>query len=190
MKREDNRGFTLIELIVVIAIMSVLMAASALSLTLISRQRVSNAATSTKQMLQLAQTYARSKNVCFVRAVGTDDGGANFDVFTRDTASPVGKEKYGNGPAEVHKQISTTVVYSPKEKLGDETAEIPVELTAGQTIDIEFERSTGGFKLVTIPDGSGAEGYPVKIKFSNGSKTAILYLATWTGVITYETEIN
>jgi len=59
--KKDNRGLTLIELIVVIAIMAIMIAVSGFSLSMISHKRVSNNALSIKQAIQIAQTYNKSQ---------------------------------------------------------------------------------------------------------------------------------
>lgn len=177
--RKNNQGITLIELIVVIAIMMVLTASFAVSLTLISRQRVSNAASSTKSMLQLAQTYSKSKDECVVQITGRSDGGAESSIFTYDSE---GNLKLGNGPTEINKKITTIVKYDNGTS---------VTLSSGVTVEIKFNRTTGGFEKVQIPGAAdGTEAYPIQIVFTNGTKESVLDLATNTGVITYEAHTN
>lgn len=182
-EKNSNKGFTLIELIVVVAIMAILTGAFAMSFTLVSRQRVANAASSTKQMLQLAQTYSKSKNVCFVKIVGSSDGGANLYIYTRDSASPEGSEEYGDGPAEINRRITTKITYTSV----DGSSAVVKTVMPGEEYRIEFDRSTGGFKEVTLP-GATTTYYPTQIDFTNGQKTSTLYLATYTGVVTYKNQ--
>lgn len=182
-KIENNKGITLIELIVVIAIMAVLTASFAVSLTLISRQRVSNAGSSMKSMLQLAQTYSKSKDECVLKIIGQSEGGAEVSIFTYDKD---GNEKLGSGPTDVNKNITTQIKYKDK---SDPTIEYMVTVSSGVTAEIRFVRSTGGFEAVAVPgQASSISAYPVQIIFTNGEKETTLDLATNTGVITYESQ--
>ena len=64
---EKNKGVTLIELIVVIGIMGVVAGLIGLSLVVVSRQKVSSAASDIKGQFQTAQTIALSKDDCYVK---------------------------------------------------------------------------------------------------------------------------
>lgn len=173
--KSNNKGLTLIELIVVIAVMMVLTAAFAVSFTLISRQRVSNAASSTKSTIQLAQTYAKSRGSCYMTIEGTDDG-SNTYIWTVDgDGNPI----LGNGPNNINKNITTKIQFSNGEIL---------ELTDGVTVQINFNRSTGGFLETTNPK-TGNTSVPMKIIFTNGEKESTLFLAEKTGLVVYESQM-
>lgn len=72
--KKDNKGVTLIEVIVVVAIMGVMVGALGYSWTMVSHQKVSNNALSIKQSIQLAQTYNKSQG-------NSDDIGAANDLI-------------------------------------------------------------------------------------------------------------
>lgn len=173
--KSNNKGITLVELIVVIAVMAVLTAAFAVSFTLISRQRVSNAASSTKSTIQLAQTYAKSRGSCYMTIEGTDDG-SNTYIWTVDgDGNPV----LGNGPNNINKNITTKVQFDNGEV---------VELTDGVVVKINFNRATGGFEKSTNPV-TGNDATPMKIIFTNGEKESTLFLAAKTGLVVYESQM-
>lgn len=181
--RKNNNGFTLIELIVVLAIMAILTGASAISFSLISRQRVSNASYATKQMLQLAQTYTKTRDNCVVQLEGTPDRGVNGYIYIFDNSEADDESKWhvGNGPSNINKKITTEVVYELKTG-GTKKITVDTDTYA----KIMFDRATGGYILVTIKDGATTfEGYPQEIIFSNGEKKSSLILARETGVVTY-----
>lgn len=189
MKSNNNKGFTLIELIVIIAIMAVLTGSFAVSLTLISRQKVANAGNSMKQMLQLAQTYTRSKDCCLVAIEGSSNGDSNVYIYTydKDDENDQSKWKLGNGPSTINKKITTIVEY-------DDGTQVPI--SDGVTVSIFFDRATGGFKKSPIPGTSDGDplnpqplkAYPKSIIFTNGTKSTKLTLAKHTGVITFESQ--
>ncbi|MGN0164977.1 MAG: Tfp pilus assembly protein FimT/FimU [Lachnospiraceae bacterium] len=181
--KKNNQGITLIELIVVIAIMAVLTASFAVSLTLISRQKVSNAANSTKSLLQLAQTYSKSKDRCLVRFTGFSDGSSEVSIYTYDTEDNL---KMGNGPTDINKNINVVIKYED-----NSGATYEVTVASGVSADIKFNRSTGGFDQVQVPgEADGTLATPVQIRFTNGEKVSVLDLATNTGVVTFESQTN
>lgn len=174
--RSKNQGVTLVELIVIIAIMAVFVSIVGLRLSLISRQRTTNAANTTKSMMQMAQTYAKSKADCILKIKGRSDGGAELTVETYDTSDNL---RVGNGAREIHRQITVIVDY-------DDGSSVTV--SSGTEVVIQFDRKTGGFKEVEIPDSGGLKATPEKLTFTNGDKTSVLILAKNTGVVTFEAQ--
>lgn len=174
-KKSNNQGITLIELIVVVAIMMLFVSIVGMRVSMISRQRTTNAANSVKSMMQMAQTYAKSKDECILKIAGKSDG-AEITIETYDSK---GNLRVGNGPKEIHRQISVIVDYD---------SGASVTLSDGVDIIIQFDRKTGGFKEVEIPGSGGTMATPEKITFTNGSKTTALVLAKNTGVITFEAQ--
>lgn len=172
----DNKGMTLIELVVIIAIMAVLTASFAVSITLISKQRVSNAANGMKSTIQLAQTYAKSRGSCYITIEGTSDNGSNSYIWTLDDD---GNPVIGNGPNNINKKITTIVEF-------DDGTQVTVN--SGVIVKINFNRSTGGFENATVTqDGTEEEvGTPQRIIFTNGEKETVLWLAKNTGLVTFE----
>ncbi|MDD6101871.1 MAG: prepilin-type N-terminal cleavage/methylation domain-containing protein [Clostridiales bacterium] len=188
MKNKKNSGFTLIELIVIIAIMAVLTGSFAVSLALISRQKVANAGNSMKQLIQLAQTYARSKDNCLVAIEGTSEGDSNVYIYTYDDKDVTDRSKWklGNGPSNINKKITTIVEFENGKS---------VTISDGVVVYLLFNRTTGGFEPVEVPGypdpsdpSKNVKEYPSKIVFTNGSKTTKLVLAKHTGVITFESQ--
>jgi prepilin-type N-terminal cleavage/methylation domain-containing protein len=182
MKRK-NEGFTLIELIVVIAIMAVMTAAFGVSFTLIGRQRVSTAASSFKENFTLAQTYAKSKGACKLTLIGSSEDDSATYIYTAANTSELSdpdKCKLGNGPNDINKNVTVSVYF-----VGNST---PYVLEDGVQIDIMINRETGGVSNASsyTKDGTTVTGVPYKIEFSNGTKTTTLKIAQYTGVITYE----
>jgi len=188
-KVKDNRGVSLIELIVVVAIMMILLSTAVLSFSLISKRKVTNAASSTKSMIKLAQTYSKNKGFCKMTMEGLSDGGSEMYIWTSDYYNKGDNTKwtYGNGPETINKKISTKVEIQKK---GTNTIE-DVSISSGVKVDIVFDRKTGGFTeecKAYAADGSLiVEGTPVKIIFSNDvDKKCTLILSKNTGLVTFE----
>lgn len=196
--KKDDRGLSLIELIVTVAIMSVFLAIIGISASIISKRKVSNAADNLKSTILLAENYAKSKGNCKLSIQQSSSGEnvgckifiyvgdstvAGLDVLFPDSAVP-SNCKLGDGPSIVHKRITTTVYY------GDTPVVVGKD---AQICDINFMRSTGGFTTSYYGDlnqsySDAASGIPTKIEMTNGSSTAILDLSTYTGKITLSYE--
>ncbi|MBP3238342.1 MAG: type II secretion system protein [Lachnospiraceae bacterium] len=86
--KKNNEGITLIEMIVVVAIMGIMLGIFGYSLSMISHRRVSNNALSIKQSIQVTQTFNKSQ-------------GNTNNVYEATT-----KEKEANGNAAKLKQAS------------------------------------------------------------------------------------
>ncbi len=192
--KKNNKGLSLIELIVVIAIMGLLLSVLGVSIAWISRQKVINAAKDTKEVIQLARTYARSKGSCKVTIKGKSDDnpaetGQTFIYIytaskTSDLADP-SKCRYGDGPTKIDSKRITTKVYY------DNGLIITVD-DPSDYCDICFNRTLGGYidSQFHGTDQNGVtwnyHGVPTKIEFTNGEKISTIVLAKYTGTATIQ----
>ena len=191
--KKENSGFTLIELIVVIAIMAIFTGMLGLSVSMIMRQRVSTSATSLKETMVLARNYTKSKGNCKVTIQGTSNDGCKIFIYTGGTSVDLNSlfsdsnmksgSRLGNGPTYVNKKIKTKV------KIGSDYYEVD----AGKIVDIVFDRRTGGFKCAYFGSSGDlysspgiTKGVPTEIVLDNGSRKAVLNLATYTGTVTID----
>ncbi len=162
---KKDRGFTLVEVMVVLAIMAVLTGMIGLSISVIAGQRLKSAVSDTKSLMQSAQTVAMSKKDCVVEFALNSDGEC---VIT---------SKVNGGDKQlkeivVHKKISVSV---------KTVSGINYEVDGGNTVTIFYNRETGGFAKCQV---NGIEqDIPVEISFSKGDRTIVLELATYTGKI-------
>lgn len=184
--KKRNEGFTLVELIVVIAIMAIMLSIFGVSMTLVGRQRVSNGAHEFKETMQLAQMYSKSKGACKMTIEGTSAEGSKIYIYTAanqtDLADPA-KCKLGNGPDLINHKITMTVYYKDASGL-----EQKLDVDSDVTVDILFNRETGGMSEESIftDGGTVTKGTLTKVVFTNGTKTITLKVAQFTGVVTME----
>jgi len=189
-----NAGVTLIELIVVLAIMAILTSAFGISISLISRRRVKNAAADTKQLIQLAQTYAKSKGYCKLSIEGSDDGSSNVYIYVAESQADLSdptKCRLGDGPSNVNKKIKVEVCYEVG--TGITKMDMVIELASEDHFaDINFDRRIGGVTDSYFKGNYGSHtdysnhGIPQWIRFTNGDNVSTLVIATYTGVVTYK----
>lgn len=164
---EKNRGVTLIELIVVIGIMGVVIGLVGLSIVVVSRQRVSSAASDIKGQFQTAQTIALSKDDCYVKIEKNSD---NEIVFTTYSS--------------LEKKLDTCVIDKRIEvRVYSGNAASPVDLSSGPII-MKYDRQTGGFEN---PTQNGATMEKIsRIAFGSGEREIVLRLNKATGKVTYQ----
>ncbi len=141
--KNNQQGFTLVELIIVIAIIAILATALVFSTSLVTRTRIREAATNFNTLLSDARIQTMSGK--------KEEGSILVIKLTVDNSQGVVANVESNG-----------VIYS-SEVLGD--AGIPVVvsvdgtediLSDGESIYLAFEQKTGAFKpLNEIPQNAG-----------------------------------
>lgn len=156
---KKNHGFTMVELMVTVAIMGVLASIIGITMGILLGQRVKSMAADTKSVLQSTQTVALTRDDAFVRL---SQNGSDAIIVAYSAA---GKEI---NRAEGHDvQMYVTIG-------GTETL-----VTSG--VEIHFDRQTGGLKPQTV----GGNDYVSQIRITNGKRNVTLKISKLTGKVTY-----
>ena len=154
---KKNKGFTMVEVMVTVAIMAVLAAIIGITMGVLLGQRVKSMAADTKSVFQSTQIASMARDDAYVLLyqVGSD-------------AYVIAYSSAGNeiNRAEAHNVTMTYTVNGST--MGSPTA--PVQ--------IFFNRQTGGLK----EDSSHAVD---SITFSNGQRSITLRISRLTGKVTY-----
>lgn len=161
MKRLNKKGFTIAEMIVVVAVMAVLLAVIGVSFSVVFTNRTKSAAKNIYNMLGTANTVGMSKGNCYI--------GLSADANGTTTVSLVYGGKTGTDLKVVEeKELSSKVVVKVKLNDGSE-----VEITPADSIMIGIDRATGGYTNV-YKYATGTGTTPVLAYAANTSITDII----------------
>lgn len=179
----DNKGFSLVELIIVVAIMAVLIGVMAYSFQMVTGQQARECANNITLALDKAQTYAMSKS-------GDEDA---YMELSKDGTGVVAtyyvpdKAVFGTGDTPTWSVLE-------KETLGKEAVSVvctfldgsTVEITATDSVRIYYDRVGGAFReAVVVNAGGETTAYCESITITRGREYKI-ELITATGRHTLE----
>lgn len=162
--KKNNKGFSYVELLLVLAIIAIMMGIMALSMSLIGRTNVNKGCDNLNNAMNQARTASMAKGrINGAITISCQDGKYYYYIGKAGTAeSESQKVKFASQPVNVG--------YTLKSKSG-----VVKSLNDGDNIVIRYNQSTGAFEMAT-PVGD----YVETIVFSNGDKSATIkcYIAT------------
>lgn len=165
MKR-DNRGLSLVEMIIVIAILAVVSGTVVLGISVAISKPAEECARKIQQSLEGARVYAMGKQKLTV-SFYADHG----DVYVQETAT-------ANGIVTVKEPVKIGKGVKVSYKL--ESAAGYTQLTS-TPLTFSFDRSTGGFSKTEC-----TPGFCDKIKVEKGNRVMTISLYSLTGKVTVD----
>lgn len=164
--KQNNRGMSMVEIIVVVAILAIMVGCFMLMPGAIAKQKVAEAAERLSYQMSNARTEAMCRQNVVMTITKKSDG-----IYTQIT-----------GGEEVCISDEEIQIFYSRQKNDIEQGE--VELTIGSTIEIRYDRDTGGIQPET--DGSGEDHYLSKIVCKKGSIEKTIHCVAKTGKHTVE----
>ena len=156
---KKNRGFTLVEVMITVAVMGVLAGIVGISMGVLFGQRVKSMAADTKSVFQSTQIASMGRDNAYILIY--QDGEDSFVVaYSSD-------DKIINSATAHHVSVSYVV--------GNTTYNSPSKASA---VKVYFNRQTGGLDAT-------ADAALKSITFSNGTKSITLQVSRLTGKVTY-----
>lgn len=181
--KRDNRGMSLVELIIVMAIMAVLASAVSIGVNLVTNKAADKCATQLKASVQSARVTTMGKFRVYLKiSMDVNGNGLCIEEYVWSTDSTKEEDctksvNYtGDANVKVEFKLSGSEEYYT---LGNGVGEIPY-------LYIEFDRSSGALKRLPNDMGDLAGNYCTEIKISRGSRERKIYFAYLTGKVTME----
>lgn len=164
----DNRGLSLVEILIVIAIMSVLTGVMAIGVTLALSKPADECAEKMVSTLNNARITTMGKQGITMKFYKASDGSIQLEekIIAKDGSVKSKKtSKIGQSGVKVEYRLSGESTFNTLDSTG---------------ITLEYKRSTGGFKPLPGTTGSYCE----EIKVSKGNREKVITLAYLTGKVT------
>lgn len=163
-----NKGFTYYELLIVIAIMSMMVGFMSIGIGTVYRNNVNRMADDIESSLKAARNNAITK--------GSENGWANFYYLNKTLYVYVGKEITVINPVDFDTQ--------KWEKIGNGFDSISVDtvtMTNGSVASFGFKQSTGEFRGLDWPLGGSPalHCYDITIKVHKGNSTSKVVVDTF-----------
>lgn len=161
--KNNNGGYSLIELVIVLAIIAIIMSTVFYSIILIFSANAKSCANNIQRAIGDCKVTTMGKSAAYMKLYRNADGDVFTQMWIRDSSGT-----YVNSEPQKVGTRKVTLAYKPK---GDTRK----EFLAGDSIEIWFDRSTGGFEK----DGCG-NLYEI-IYVEGGSKKYEIELTELTG---------
>lgn len=151
--RKDNKGFSMVELVVVIALMAVLGSVLVYSFSMVTGQEARQCANNISTVLDKAKNYAMTKSGSSDAYVEITKGSDGFIATFYKPVSPI-NDSAVPGSAD-YAQLET-------ESIGKKAVGVTVTLEGGSSFEINettrlriyFDRVSGAFKEAVVISGS------------------------------------
>lgn len=184
MMKQNNKGLSLVELIVVIAIMAVVIGIGALSFNLLFGTQAKSCAQKFSGMLNETKTGCMSRYdetmTLSYRFAGSDPAITTAGFYTE------------NELFTIKKDASAETTGSEIRKMGGSRVLITVYMTGiepfvinkdnGNSITVSFDRASGAFdETSAVVNGTAVTGYIDKITFQSGLRTYTITMVQETG---------
>lgn len=165
--KRNNEGLTLVEVIIVIAIMAVLTGMAALSISIISGLPARQCAEEVHSTLSRVRIATMGKKEETLLLTVRDDG-----VYLQEVIDGSAEPEKKVGKQGIN--VSYTLVTS-----GTEGGSTP--LLSGSSLLFSFDRSSGAFSNIFINGVEKTDTYAGRISFQKGGKTYTVMMVPLTG---------
>jgi prepilin-type N-terminal cleavage/methylation domain-containing protein len=149
MKKKENRGYTLVELIVVIAIMTIFVGATSISVGILSGKQAKQTRDELEAKLEAIRIQTMGKRTVTAELSCDASGGYALSVTsTLDGSEEETSYALGGSSCRVYYSCKKDSVYAEG---GADL--IPV---TDEGLTLEFDRSSGAMKKIILADGSSS----------------------------------
>lgn len=178
-RNNKNGGFSLVELIIVIAIMAIVVTVMGLSVGTLTGRKVAKCVDEIVSTLERARVLTLGKEQNQVEFLLLEDGNGEYHAQIYQGGSMVTDRVVGKKPIEIEIEFSDGSTY----ELGSIGGEPPYATIPETGLHLVFDRSSGAFSQNTNKVGSDVKLYCNKITVSNGTRTITITTVGRTGKI-------
>ena len=154
---KDNKGFSLVELVIVVGIMAVMLSFIFYSFSLLTGQNARECANNLTSALGKEKTYALTKSAtadCYMEIIQDTDGSYYVRYYVPENALDMkwvqlDKQKIGKGSVDIVCHFKDTV----------SGGESDWQIQSGQSLIVVFDRISGKFKKFIQSDGTEGNAY-------------------------------
>jgi prepilin-type N-terminal cleavage/methylation domain-containing protein len=173
--RNSNRGFSLVELVIVIAIMAIVSGLATLSVSIITNKKVSKCADEIVSTMERARVLTLGKAQNNVECIIYQDGESYIAQIIQG-GSVVSEREIGKTP------IKITVYFDSGAGVDISAVNGKSPAGTGNGLHVIFDRASGAF----VADVNAQGKYCTKIEVTNGKRTVNILPVGRTGKISKE----
>lgn len=175
--KQDNRGMSLVEIIIVVAIMSTMIGVVGFGINMISGRPAEECAQKLTSALQHARTITMGKNTTSITIFMNAEG----QIVAREESVRI-LDMDGNIASDVRESIVGESGVSITFDFEDGTS---VDLAAGTTLYLEFDRGSGALQTTLVNGVSRANC--IRMTITRADKTRYILITPVTGKVSIST---
>ena len=189
-KKSNNQGFSLVEMIIVIAIMAIVVTTAGLSISVVSGRKVKKCADEIVSTIERARVLALGKDQGQVEFILSHDADGDYHakIYQGSNASddPVSDRIVGKTPIEI--QVFFSDGATDAYKLEDISGSTPhaIHAVGEKGLRLVFNRASGAFEKGTNVAGSDTKTYCDKIVVTGNGRIIEITTVGPTGKILKE----
>lgn len=189
-KKSKDQGFSLVEMIVVIAIMAIVVTTAGLSISVISGRRVKKCADEIAATIERARVLSLGKDqgqVEFILSQDASTGEYHVKIYQGSNASdaPVLDRIVGKTPIELQVVFSDGATAYKLEEISGSTPHA-IHAVGEKGLRLVFNRASGAFEKGTNMTGSDTKAYCNMIKVTGNGRNIEITTVGPTGKILKE----
>ena len=175
-RKQDNRGMSLVEIIIVVAIMSIFIGTVGYGLSMISGKPAEECAQKLLSAIQHTRTITTGKQDTTITIFMDSEE----RIVTKEVSVRL-LDNDGNTTTEERESVVGAKGVAVICTMSDETSTHTVEITGGNRVELKFDRGSGALRSTRINDTDYGKVRTLLITISKGDTTRYITITPVTG---------